>query len=291
MKKIFLFLSLSILLISCGDNTSQGYKKDKTGIEYKFFVHNPDAEKPKYGDILVLSMTYATAANDSIIFDTREVDSDFKMRFKTDTYPGGSINDCFNMMNVGDSASFLIDAEMFFINTKNQEPPNFIKKGSKLKFNIKLKKIFSYDEYKQEREKVVVKDQKEEEMILKSFLQHESIKQEPTNSGLYYIEEKKGNGKAPKAGDRVIVNYTGTLISGKVFDSTLMRNEPFEFTYGVGEVIQGWDEGLSYMREGGKARLIIPSHLAYGEKGYPGLIAPNSTLIFEIELIKVISKK
>ncbi len=290
MRNLFLLLFISVIIFSCKNN-NQSYKKDKTGIEYKFFEHNTNAPKPKYGDILVLSMTYATADNDSIIFDTREVDSEFKMRFKTDTYPGGSINDCFNMMNVGDSASFLIDAEMFFINTKNQDPPKFIKKGSKLKFNIKLKNIFSYEKYKQEREKVVIKDEKEEEMILKSFLQHENIKTKPTNSGLYYIEEKKGTGKKPQAGDRVIVNYTGTLVSGKVFDSTLMRNEPFEFTYGVGEVIQGWDEGLSYMREGGKARLIIPSYLAYGKKGYPGLIAPNSTLIFEIELIKVIRKK
>ncbi len=289
MKKTILFLIIITTVLSCSNNKS--YKKDKTGIEYKFFEHNANAEKPKYGDILVLSMTYAVADNDSIIFDTREVDSDFKMRFKTDTYPGGSINDCFNMMNVGDSASFLIDAEMFYINTKNQDPPKFIKKGSKLKFNIKIKRIFSYKKYKKEREKVIIKDQKEEEMILKSFLQHESIKTKPTKSGLYYIEEKKGTGKKPKAGDKVIVNYTGTFVSGKVFDSTFMRNEPFEFTYGVGEVIQGWEEGLSYMKEGGKAQLIIPSYLAYGKKGYPGLIAPNTTLIFEIELIKVIRKK
>lgn len=278
---------LFIIILSCNNNLSDDYKKDSSGVEYKYFIHNINSEKPKYGDILVLSMTYSTN-NDSIIFDTRDFGNNFKMRFKTDTYRGGSINDCFNLLNVGDSASFLIDAELFYINSKNQDPPKFIKKGSKLKFNIKLLEIFSYDKYKKEHEKEEFKDEKEEDMILKSFIQNQSIKQKPTSSGLYYIEKKKGTGRSPKPGDILVVNYTGTLISGKVFDSTLSRNEPFQFVYGKGEVIQGWEEGLSYMKEGGKAELIIPSHLAYGKDGYTGLISPYSTLIFDIELVKII---
>jgi FKBP-type peptidyl-prolyl cis-trans isomerase len=108
----------------------------------------------------------------------------------------------------------------------------------------------------------------------------------PTASGLYYIETEEGTGVQAEAGKTVIVNYEGQLIDGTVFDSSWDRGSPFEFTLGQGEVIAGWDEGISYMKEGGRAMLIIPSDLAYGVSG-SGSIPPYSTLIFYVQLIDV----
>jgi len=108
-----------------------------------------------------------------------------------------------------------------------------------------------------------------------------------TASGLRYIDVAVGKGASPVAGKQVTVHYTGTLENGKKFDSSVDRNEPFTFTIGVGEVIPGWDEGVMSMKVGGKRKLIIPSKLGYGSRGAGGVIPPNATLLFDVELIDV----
>ena len=96
-----------------------------------------------------------------------------------------------------------------------------------------------------------------------------------------------GTGAAPRNGQRVTVHYTGWFTDGKKFDSSVDRDEPFEFVLGAGQVIRGWDLGVAQMRVGDKAKLTLPPDLAYGRAGYPGAIPPNSTLVFEVELLAV----
>lgn len=108
-----------------------------------------------------------------------------------------------------------------------------------------------------------------------------------TQSGLEYIEIEAGTGAQAAAGKTVSVHYTGKFQDGKVFDSSVTRGEPLTFPLGKGNVIKGWDEGIALMKVGGKAQLVIPPQLAYGERGASGVIPPNATLIFDVELVAV----
>lgn len=106
-----------------------------------------------------------------------------------------------------------------------------------------------------------------------------------TESGLFYSIEEKGEGEQPQKGNTVKVHYKGELLDGTVFDSSFKRNQPIEFSIGVGQVIPGWDEGIALLTKGAKATLIIPSDLAYGSAGAGGVIPPNAILKFEVELV------
>ncbi len=117
---------------------------------------------------------------------------------------------------------------------------------------------------------------------------------EKTESGLEYLDDKDGDGPAPRAGQTCVVHYTGWLWSrgakGKKFDSSVDAGQPFSFAVGQGEVIKGWDEGVATMKVGGKRRLLVPAELGYGDNGAPPDIPPKATLLFEVELLKVRSE-
>lgn len=108
-----------------------------------------------------------------------------------------------------------------------------------------------------------------------------------TDSGLKYVDLVEGTGASPEPGQQVTVHYTGTLEDGTKFDSSRDRGRPFSFNIGVGQVIQGWDEGVGSMKVGGRRQLIIPPELGYGARGAGGVIPPNATLIFDVELLGV----
>ncbi|MCF8714973.1 peptidylprolyl isomerase [Joostella atrarenae] len=108
-----------------------------------------------------------------------------------------------------------------------------------------------------------------------------------TESGLRYMLIQKGNGPKAEKGKTVSVHYKGQLENGQVFDSSYQRNQPIDFTLGAGQVIAGWDEGISLLQVGDKARFVIPAHLGYGSRGAGGVIPPNATLIFDVELVNI----
>ncbi len=108
-----------------------------------------------------------------------------------------------------------------------------------------------------------------------------------TPTGLKYTDLQVGTGDEAKAGKTVSVHYTGWLENGQKFDSSLDRRQPFQFALGAGQVIQGWDQGVAGMKVGGKRKLTIPANLGYGARGAGGVIPPNATLIFEVELLGV----
>ncbi|WP_017301062.1 FKBP-type peptidyl-prolyl cis-trans isomerase [Nodosilinea nodulosa] len=108
-----------------------------------------------------------------------------------------------------------------------------------------------------------------------------------TDSGLQYVDVVEGTGAMPQPGQRVTVHYTGTLEDGTKFDSSRDRGRPFSFQIGVGQVIKGWDEGVGTMRVGGQRKLIIPPELGYGSRGAGGVIPPNATLLFDVELLRI----
>jgi peptidylprolyl isomerase len=107
-----------------------------------------------------------------------------------------------------------------------------------------------------------------------------------TRTGLQYVDLQPGPGPSPSPGTYVSVHYTGWFLNKQKFDSSVDRGTPFEFQLGAGQVIKGWDEGVASMKVGGKRRLVVPPNLAYGQQGMPGAIPPNSTLVFDVQLIK-----
>ena len=159
------------------------------------------------------------------------------------------------------------------------EKLSIIKKGKEAKMFNAPKVISNYFE---EKEKIIEKRRFEEEELIKNIVKGMT----KTSSGLWYKIIENSIKPKPKNGEMVKVHYTGMLLNGEVFDSSYTRNMPIEFILGTGRVIKGWDEGISLIPIGASAKLVIPSNLAYGERGAGGVIPPNSTLIFEIKVIE-----
>lgn len=281
-KLLIILFFISFLFISCSNNE---FKSDGFGLEYKFIVENKNERQPIPGEIIEVSMYY-TDYKDSILYDTREFTRFFKMKVRNPSSNGGTIDDAILLMHKGDSAIFKVDAIKFFTETKQENVPSFIKQGDKLIFYIKLHNIYTVSEYLEKKKKQHFESEEEEMQALEHYLKIANITEKPLPSGLYYIEKKKGTGKQPSDNSFVSIHYLGTFINGEPFDNTYERNSPFEFQLGKELVIQGLEEGVKLMREGGEAILIIPSKLAYGSEQYK-MIPPYSTLIFEITLLKV----
>ncbi len=286
--------SLIILLIvagmaACGFVNNKEFQETESGIKY-FFYESGGTEKALLGDVLSLNMTYSI--EDSLLFDNRDMGMPVYLPMMDSQFPG-DIYECLGMMAVGDSATFKISAADFFLFTAGMmEVPPFVKEDAEMVFNIKLLQAMDEEAYFLEEQRMMeeqmaadlLRAEQEEDLMLE-YLAAEGITVGPTASGLYFIETEKGDGPKVESGDMVSVHYEGRLIDGTVFDSSYDRGEPLEFAVGEGWVIPGWDEGISMMHVGGKATLVIPSHLGYGDRGAGPMIPAYSTLVFEVEVV------
>ena len=282
--KLFYIKIISVLFIfsACSENNT--FKTTESGLEYYFVEKNDTNQSPNVGDGLVVDMKFYW--NDSLLFNTREIAIDYRIELIAPKGEG-SIYEGLSMMKLGDSAVFIVDAFNFYQLTASIQSPSCIRKGDKLKFQVRLIDILTPEDIQLEYERIRRMKLKTEQNLLKDYLVFNEIDVEPEQSGIYYQEIKKGSGKTPQIGDSVSVHYEGTLINGAPFDSSIRNGKPFSFVYGDKSIIEGWKLGLSMMKEGGKAKIIIPSDLAFGEKGVGNIIPPYSTVVFELHLLKV----
>lgn len=279
----------SSFLTSCesGEKASKlkGYYETESGLIYKFEVKSGDTLHPKVGMFMFVDMTYGPSA-DSVIFDSRTLPDPDKMQIPMmASVHQGDLYEGLGMMAVGDSAVFVMSADSVFLKLFNmpQIPPE-MDSVEYMYFNIKMKEVVTQNEL----EKRVAEEQKilsESEIFDRdAFLAENFPDATPTATGLYYIPEESGKGKSPVPGDKVSVHYTGKLLNGVEFDSSIPRGKPYDFILGQRQVIAGWDEGIALMKKGGKGTLVVPSDLGYGVRGNQR-IPPFSTLVFEVELV------
>lgn len=294
MNKITMLLGSALLvgLASCNKSEFEGFTKAENGLHYQFFTQDENGVKASVGDGVSMSIVYALKRQpkDTILFDSKLNTDDgtgvIRYILPKSSFQG-SLEDAIMMMAKNDSAAFIISADSFFLKTnKMQSLPPFVKPGEKMQVTIKMieiktKKELDDNQKKQEAEMAAMQDA--EKPKLDAYLAENKITTTPTASGLIFIETQKGKGKDhPKASDVVTVHYTGTLLDGTKFDSSLDRGEPT--TFPLNQVIPGWTEAIQLMTKGSKAKLIIPSALGYGPRG-GGPIPPFSTLVFDVELI------
>ena len=300
MKKKFMFMalcamSLASVMMACTEKSAYpGYEKTHNGLYYRFHVQN-EGELPQLFD--VLETTVCCVVNDTNVFIPTRPNT---FQLINSLFPG-DIFEGMAMMHKGDSASFIVNIDSTFRTFFGQPTmPSQFTSADVMRFDIKMLDFCSEKEYAN-RIAVQVKEEKGRrvaEMIanhpeesqkaaeeLTNFLKQNNINVEPTESGLYYVMTEEGNGEKPEVGQIVTVHYTGKLLNGEVFDSSVERGQPFQFRLGVGQVISGWDEGLALMSKGEKGVLYIPYYLAYGDNGAGGAIKPFENLMFEVELI------
>jgi len=288
LRRLSLFAFI-VLATACHKKSEYpGYTLSDEGIYYKLIAMGEDAERIKVGDFVTLNIEYKTPT-DSVFFSAHRRFQVSKPEFK------GSIDDCLLLLSKGDNAEFITKATDFYLRTLKSPLPRFLKITDIMKLNITVKEVQSEEDYQREREAFLswISDFGQyEQTILKQYINQQKITEKPTASGLYLINQKKGNGHKVMPGDTVTVDYEGRFLNGKFFDSTVKRNESFTFVYGSEwQVIEGLQQAIGLMEEGQKALVIVPSQLAFGSEGSAtGIIPPYTSLLFEVELKHIKSK-
>lgn len=285
MRKNFFLLSALFLMLSvltgCS-NAPKGYQATDNGLYYRLFTNN-GGENPQIGDLLELTMS--CSVNDTVVILplTKNIIPMTEPSFWSDFVEG------FSMMHKGDSASFIVDIDSSFVNLfgYNTLPPQFSSTDI-MRFEVRLDDFYPESEFRFRMIENIKKNYPAETekaaSELNAYLEKSGVVAQPTSTGLYYVKTQDGTGEKPSKGSTVKAHYTGCLLDGTVFDTSIERGEPIEFVLGVGQVIPGWDEGIAMMSKGEKAVLYIPYYLAYGDRDL-GVIPPFSNLVFEVELI------
>ncbi len=291
MKKI-LFMLVLITSIAF-ESTAQQKLKTKNGLEYTVLSTKLSPKKGKIGDFVKVSVALKNY-KDSVIFQ-RNIEKEAIRDAQK-----GDITEVLQYMAEGDSISCFVSADTLFKDEPPQQRPAFFPIGTMMKYYIKLFNIKTAAEIKLEEEAKNAKAKMAETKIIQEYALKNKLKLLVTPSGLHYIITKKNpTGVQPKV-QNVHVNYTGQLLNGNIFDTSIKETaqksgkytegrpyEPIKFMLGKSQVIKGWDEGIALMRTGERATFLIPSFLAYGERGAGADIPANSILRFDVELMQV----
>lgn len=288
-------LMLGIMSACTEKSPYPGYQKSATGLYYQFFNQNKDAAQPQVGDLMDLAICCTVNDTTFIVPNTVNTLPLEAPLFAGDFYEGMA------MMHKGDSASFIVNIDSTFIKWFHQTSlPAEFNSTDVMRFEVRLDDFYPESEYAPRLAAKIKKDidariekmkadHPEETATaaqqLTEYLAKNKVTVDPTPSGLYYVQTLEGNGEKPEVGMMAQVHYTGKLLDGTVFDSSIERGEPISFPLGVGQVIPGWDEGIMMMSKGEKGVLYIPYYLAYGDRQAGDKITPFSNLMFEVELV------
>ncbi len=283
--------TLYLFLSSCSNNPLPDFTKTKNGLYYKLNDIGESEKKPKPGDYITVQMIIR-AENDSVLYDTRTIGLDGSVTFILDPpQHEKDYREGFQLLSEGDSAIFITDAYTFYIK-KNRSPiPSGMRLESIIKVEARLLKINSPEEHEKEilaEKEKLEQGEFEEKKILDKYMADSSISAQLISNGMYYIKVEEGKGLTPDSGRVALINYKGYFLNGRCFDFSY-ENQPFEYLVGAEEqLIKGLETGVRRMHEGEKSKFIIPSHLAFGSSGSStGIVPPFTTVIYEVELLKV----
>ena len=284
-----IIFSVFIFLFSCVD-------KEKTldnGVNIKY-LKKGDGQKINEGEIVMLNLKYFDYDGNELL---NKVGKDPVVLQKDSSWKvNGIIYEVIDNLVNGDSIFFQLTTEQFFKNAPQAvEMPDSVK-NKLISFYCGVQDIMSQKEFedfqREQYEKMQIEMEQNNEQqlsidleLIENYLKENNINATKAESGLHYEVTREGSGENAASGDNVTVHYTGMLLNGEVFDSSVERNQPFSFQLGQGMVIRGWDEGITYFNKGAKGKIYIPSPLGYGPSGAGGVIPPNAVLIFEIEVL------
>ena len=289
MRKICYITILFFTLFSCVDRE----KVLDNGVELKYFK-NGSGQEIEDGQIVMINLQYFDYDGNELL---NKVGNDPVVLQKDSSWESnGIIYNVIDNLVKGDSVFFQLTTEQFFKNApQSVEVPDSVK-NKMISFYCGIQDVMSQNEFEDFQRIQYEKMQQEMEQqsndqlsidleLIDNYLKENNITAKSVDSGLRYVITKMGSGENAAPGDNVTVHYTGMLLNGEKFDSSLDRNQPFSFQLGQGMVIRGWDEGITYFNKGSEGTLYIPSTLGYGASGAGGVIPPNAVLIFDIELI------
>jgi len=281
MKYLFAAIAgiITLSFISC--SSDDGYLTSPNGLKYKIVV---DAKLPKAqpGQYISYHVAWRTM-KDSLLFTSENSNQPLLSLVARPIYNGDPW-EIFTMVGQGDSATCKVPAKDIF---KSYLPKN-LKANDPIKLDIKVLAVYTAQQYDSAQTASVNAQVNREEQMIQNYMRENNLQGTKTPSGLYVVIEVPGTGKQAANGNTVKVNYTGRLLNGEVFDSSLQPGrEPYEVTIGKSSVIQGWHEGLTYFKKGGKGKLLIPSKLGWGDQGFPPKIGPNEPVEFDIELVDI----
>jgi len=282
--------TVSALMISCNMGSYPGFKKTKTGVYYKIYKDdNDDTTKVRMGSILTLYLKYGL--KDSTLFDSKDVPDPIVLPVLESQYEG-DFYECLKLLKQGDSATFVLKAGPLFTKTFRQPAvPEFLTEESDIYFDLQVYKVQTQEEIDRETAVKNMQLEQKEMTLIEECVRNNQITVQPTSSGIYILETKKGTGKTPVKDGYVTAHYTVYLLGGEKLFSTVERGDPMDFKFGSQFENEGFQEIIGMMREGGKANAIVPSSMAFGAQGAGGVVPPFSSLYYDIELIKIMSNE